>query len=172
MKVFYMPEFASGSDNVFSSCASNIWLVWVIFKDSNYNFVFNSITSTSSVSSKTPKLLSENALYLTFHFFWEPHIMAFTLFLWPRIWNSFKVLYQCKVICMSTYHSNDFMHSVAEVSSKHRFAVFLEWKQRFFKWCISSLCFQILVWTSIKIVCQRFPPFALRQKSHPLFIIS
>lgn len=111
MKVCYMPEFASGSDNIFSSCASNIWLFWAIFKDSNYNFVFNSVTSTSSVSSKMPKLLSENALYLTFYFFWEPCKMAFTLLLWLRIWNSFKILYQCEVICMSTYQSFKWFHA-------------------------------------------------------------
>jgi len=57
-----MPEFASGNHNIFPSCASNIWLFSSIFKDRNYNFVFNSITSISSESSKIPDLLWVSAL--------------------------------------------------------------------------------------------------------------
>lgn len=74
-----MPEFASGSDNIFSPRALDCF--GPFSRTEITTFFFNSIISTSSVSSKLPKLLSENALYLTFHFFREPHIMAFTLFL-------------------------------------------------------------------------------------------
>lgn len=34
----------------------------------NYNFVFKSIINTCAARSTMPTILSENALYLTFHF--------------------------------------------------------------------------------------------------------